>query len=140
MIRVTAQRTAGSGLTHRLELRGHRLTADEPAERGGADQGPTPLELLGASLAACTAVTIEMYAQRKGWDLGALAVEVAYEAPERGAPTRMQLRMRLPSDLSEEQVRRLQTIAAKCPVHRILEGEVTIEDRIELVAPSAVRG
>jgi putative redox protein len=138
-ISATARRR-NSGFAHQIELRAHRLTVDEPAEHGGGDDGPTPLELLGASIASCTAITVEMYARRKGWDLGALVVEAEYQPPERGAGTRLRLCMRLPSDLSEEQVSRLAAIAAKCPVHRILEGEVVIEGRVELVQPAALRG
>jgi putative redox protein len=119
---------------HTVRVRSHDLTSDEPSERGGNDSGPSPQELLAASLASCTAVTMEMYAQRKGWDIGGVEVSVEYTPAERGCPTRFNLVLRLPQDLSAEQVERLRVIAAKCPVHRTLDGEVMFDERVELVA------
>lgn len=132
-MKAIARRTATSGWAHRIETRGHALVADEPADKGGEDRGPTPQELLAASLASCTAITLEMYARRKSWDLGEVEVQCEYEQAERGSPTTFKLLLRLPSGLSEEQVKRLEQIAAKCPVHRTLEGESTFEQRVELV-------
>ena len=120
------------GFTHDLKVGKHNLTADEPESQGGQDQGPSPQELLAASLASCTAVTMEMYADRKGWDISGLEVDCRYTPAERGCPTRFELVMKLPAHLSEEQVERLQVIAAKCPVHRTLEGEVAFDERVEL--------
>jgi putative redox protein len=132
-MKAVAHRTASQGWGHRVETRGHQVVADEPPERGGEDRGPTPQELLAASLASCTAITIEMYAKRKGWELGDVAVECDYEQAERGSPTTFRLVLRLPSALSEEQLERLEKIAAKCPVHRTLEGESRFEQRVELL-------
>ena len=106
--------------------------SDEPKENGGDDAGPSPQELLAASLASCTAITMEMYAQRKGWDIGDVEVDVNYEPAQRGSPTRSRWTCKLPKELPEEQRERLMQIAAKCPVHRTLEGEVMFEERIEL--------
>ena len=117
---------------HDVDIRSHRLVIDEPAETGGDDDGPSPQELLAASLASCTAITMEMYAKRKGWNVDGLAVDVDYTPAERGCPTRFELVMRMPAHLSEEQVDRLSVIAAKCPVHRTLEGEVAFDERVEL--------
>lgn len=133
-MKATARRT--NGLTHTVDIRDHQLTVDEPPDAGGKDRGPTPQELLAASLASCTAITLEMYAERKGWDLGALEVECEYAPAERGAPTAFHLVLRLPKPCSEEQIQRLRVIAAKCPVHRTLDSEVTFEERFELVDPS----
>ncbi len=113
------------------------MTIDEPPEHGGDDRGPSPQELLAASLASCTAVTLEMYAKRKGWNLGAVEVKVEYPSPERGRPTNFALTIRLPETCTDEQTERLLAIAAKCPVHRTLAGEVTFDERIELVERSA---
>ena len=129
-MRAVARRR--QGFRHDLEIGTHQLTVDEPEAQGGSDQGPSPQELLAASLASCTAVTMEMYAQRKGWDINGLEVDCRYTPAERGCPTRFELVMRMPAHLSEEQVERLQVIAAKCPVHRTLEGEVAFEERVEL--------
>jgi putative redox protein len=120
--------------THDLKVRKHRLTADEPEDEGGDDMGPSPQELLAASLASCTAITIEMYANRKGWDVGDLEVEVDYEFGEGEVPTRYDVVLKLPEDLSGEQVERLRVIAGKCPVHRALIGNVEITDQVERVS------
>jgi putative redox protein len=134
-MRATAHRTTDTGFTHHVDVRHHQLTADEPSEHGGDDDGPSPQELLAASLASCTAVTVEMYAKRKGWDLGPVEVQCDYAPAERGCPTKFKVELRLPSGCSQEQIEKLQVIAAKCPVHRTLEGEVMFEDRIKLVEP-----
>jgi putative redox protein len=120
-------------LRHDVKVRSHTLTADEPRDHGGDDNGPSPQELLAASLASCTAITMEMYAKRKGWDVAGLTVDVEYSPAARGIPTRFELVMKMPAHLSEEQVERLSVIAAKCPVHRTLEGEVAFDERVELV-------
>lgn len=124
MIKVVARRR--SGLAHDVEIEdGHSLVVDEPAEMGGADEGPSPVRVLGASLAACTAITMEMYAERKGWDLGAVEVEVEieYDGP---APRAFTVKLELPADLDEEQRKRLRVVAGKCPVHKALSVPVTI--------------
>jgi putative redox protein len=133
-MKAIARRTIRSAYTHDLDIRQHQLTVDEPTEVGGDDQGPSPQELLAGSLAACTAITIEMYAKRKGWDVGLVEVECEFMQPGKGSPTEFKLLMRVSSSCSEEQIERLRVIAAKCPVHRVLEGEVTFEERLELLA------
>ncbi len=131
-MRATARRNDAT-FKHTVRIRDHALTVDEPVEQGGSDGGPDSLELLAASLASCTAITMEMYAARKGWDIGAVEVDVQYTPAERGCPTRFELNLRLPEDLPEEQIERLRVIAAKCPVHRTLDGEVMFEERVERV-------
>jgi putative redox protein len=128
---MKATATRAGGFTHRVDVRHHTLTADEPQDLGGDDRGPNPQELLAASLAACTAITIEMYAERKGWDVGEVKVDCRYEEADRGSPTTFTVTLSLPSGLSDEQVERIEAIAAKCPVHRTLEGESRFEQRIE---------
>ena len=129
---MKATATRDAGYRHTVKVRSHELTVDEPRDQGGGDSGPDPQELLAASLASCTAVTMEMYAQRKGWDIGGIEVTAQYTAAERGCPTRFNLILRFPDNLSDEQVDKLQVIAAKCPIHRVLEGEVAFEERVEL--------
>jgi putative redox protein len=118
--------------THDVKAGTHTVTVDEPIEAGGDDLGPSPQELLAAALASCTAVTMEMYAQRKGWDTSGLAVDVQYTPAERGCPTKFELVLKMPPHLDEHQIDKLQVIAAKCPVHRTLEGEVMFHERVEL--------
>jgi putative redox protein len=131
MMKAIARRTGT--YTHEIDVRDHLLRADEGHDAGGEDEAPNPQELLAASLASCTAITIEMYAKRKGWDIGKIEVEAEYTPAERGAPTRFKLLLRLPQDLTSEQVERLSVIAAKCPIHRTLDGEVMFDERIELI-------
>ena len=119
--------------THDVKVGRHTITADEPEKQGGQDLGPSPQELLAASLASCTAITMEMYAKRKGWDVGDVEVACDYTPAERGCPTRFNLIMRFPDSMSDEHVERLRVIAAKCPVHRTLEGEVMFDERVERV-------
>jgi putative redox protein len=134
-MRATARRTGT--FRHTIQIRDHQLHADEPREAGGEDTAPSPQELLAASLASCTAITMEMYAQRKGWDIGQIEVDCQYQPAERGAPTRFDLVLRLPAGLSDEQIDRLKVIAAKCPVHRTLDGEVMFSERVETVELTA---
>lgn len=130
-MRIVARRV--EGYAHDVELEGgHDLRVDEPPDKGGADTGPRPTQLLGASLAGCIAITVEMYAQRKGWDLGTVEVdvEVGYDGP---VPTKFEVGLKLPADLDDEQRRRLLVIATKCPVHKVLAGEahVSVSERLE---------
>jgi putative redox protein len=111
---------------------GHTLVVDEPRDRGGTDTGPRPTQLLAASLAGCTAITVEMYADRKGWDVGTIEVDVdvAYDGT---VPSTYAVALKLPRELSDDQRQRLLKIAAKCPVHKVLVGEasVTVAERLE---------
>jgi putative redox protein len=131
-MKASARRDGGT-YKHAVQVRDHQMMVDEPMEAGGDDAGPDPQELLAVSLATCTAITMEMYAARKGWDIGHVEVDVEYTPAERGAPTKFQLVMRLADNLPEEQVERLSVIAAKCPVHRVLDGEVMFQERVERV-------
>jgi putative redox protein len=133
-MKATARRTGT--FSHDVDVRTHRVVIDEPRNQGGDDDGPSPQEMLAASLASCTAVTMEMYAKHKGWDVGPIEVECEYTPSERGCPTKFNLVLRVPKGLSDEQVKRLKVIAAKCPVHRTLDGEVMFNERLELVEPA----
>jgi len=131
-MRVLARRI--EGFAHEIDLdAGHELIVDEPRERGGADTGPRPTQLLAGSLAGCTAITIEIYADRKGWDLPGLevAVEMDYEGE---VPSSFEVTVSLPDELDDEQRRRLMVIAAKCPVHKVIAGgaAVTVVEHTEL--------
>ncbi len=131
-MKATARRV--QGFTHEVDVDGHRFVSDEPRKAGGTDEGPSPTRLLVSSLAACTAITVEMYADRRGWELGAVEAEAELVSAERGEPTRYSVEVRIPTPLTDEQAERIKVVAGKCPVHRTLTGEVEIEDRIELVS------
>ena len=129
---ATAVARRRSGYTHDVEVDGHTLVIDEPEAAGGNDEGPSPTRTLAASLAACTAITVEMYADRKGWDLGDLEVEVEMTM-ESHTPTGFEVTLRCPGDLDDEQLERILVIAAKCPVHKALSAntEVAVVDCVE---------
>jgi putative redox protein len=132
-VTVTARRR--EGYAHDVEIEGgHTMVIDEPKEAGGENAGPSPTRTLAAALAACTAITVEMYAARKEWPLDDVEAEVEMHY-DGYVPTRFDVTLRLPKELSEEQLERLRVIAGKCPVHRALkhETEVTVLDRVELV-------
>jgi putative redox protein len=132
---VTARRIAG--LSHEIDLGDDRaIVVDEPAADGGTDTGPRPSQLLASSLAGCTAITIELYAKRKGWELDGLEVGVDMssedeDVPPHAVPTHFAVEVTLPEGLDDEQRRKLMVIAEKCPVHKLLEkgAEITVVER-----------
>ncbi len=134
---VSAQVAAG----YRTDVtaRAHRLTADEPTALGGTDQGMNPLELLLASIGACMAMTMRMYADRKGWPLIAARVHLR-RAPVRADPnlalrmagtqavTELERVIELDGQLDDEQRARIIEIADRCPVKRTIEAGVRMVD------------
>jgi putative redox protein len=132
---VVARRIAG--LAHEIDLGDERaIVVDEPVEDGGTDTGPRPSQLLASSLAGCTAITIELYAERKGWEVEGLevAVDMSSESesvPPHAVPTHFAVEVALPAGLDDEQRRKLMVIAGKCPVHKLLEhgAEITVAER-----------
>jgi putative redox protein len=132
MRRAIARRR--QGYEHEVEIREHRLIVDETEEDGGGDQGPRPTELLAAALASCTAITIEMYAGRKEWELGEVEVTADFTPSTADTPPRFKVEIRIPAELTEEQRERIMTIAQKCPVHRALKADdVEIDDSLASV-------
>jgi putative redox protein len=130
-VRIAARRI--EGYAHEVDVEGgHELIVDEPPDAGGTDTGPRPTQLLGASLAGCIAITVEMYANRKGWDVGRVEVTVDMEY-EGHVPNTFNVSVALPGDLDDEQRRRLLAIATRCPVHKVLAGEARVEvtERLE---------
>jgi putative redox protein len=131
-VRVVARRR--EGFAHEVEIEGgHTVLVDEPtAAGGGGDTGPSPTRLLAASLASCTAVTMEMYAARKGWEIGKVEVDVEVEYDDY-TPSSFAVTLRLSPELSDGQRERLVTIAGKCPVHKVIAAAtpVTVSDRVE---------
>jgi putative redox protein len=107
----------------------HRVTADEPVERGGSDTGLAPRELLLASLGACTSITLRMYASRKGWELGKVTVGLRYTENEE-QKGHIDRRLSFSKPLTAEQTERLLEIAAKTPVTRALTAGLIIDTSI----------
>ncbi|MFQ5679904.1 MAG: alpha/beta fold hydrolase [Gemmatimonadota bacterium] len=129
-------RTGRSGYRTAILAGGHPLVADEPLAVGGTDEGPTPYDLLAASLGACTSITLRMYADRKGWPLEEIRVRLAHrkvhaedERQCESEPARMDEIRRtitLEGELEAVQRARLMEIADRCPVHRTLEAGVCV--------------
>jgi len=121
---------------HEATSRGHSIILDEPKEAGGDDVGLSPYETLLAALGGCTAMTLRMYAKRKGWPLDDVQVELSHERmhardcedceSEEGQLGVVRRKVTLSGDLSDEQRQRLHEIADRCPVHRTLTGAVEI--------------
>ena len=136
----------GSKLALRITARDHTLTADEPTDEGGDNQGPQPFELLLASLGGCTAMTILLYARRHQWPLDAVDVELSHErlprtqetlAPNQAgdAPNDLiHIYVVLKGALTAEQKERLAQIADHCPVHRTLVHPPKIVMEVDSVA------
>ncbi|TDQ11105.1 OsmC family protein [Pedobacter metabolipauper] len=107
---------------------GHFIYSDEPEEVGGTDEGMTPGALLLASLGSCTAITIRMYADRKGINLDSIKIDLAIcKEEEMSKETTITRKIELKGDFSDDVHQRLMQIADKCPIHRLLSNPIKIE-------------
>ncbi|RLJ62456.1 putative redox protein [Lacinutrix venerupis] len=133
---VVASLDASEGFTTKMKVGNHYLTADEPTSFGGNDFGPSPYELVSAGLSACTAMTIQMYAKRKGWDIENVEVHTKYskthaedckdcESTSAEIDT-FHREIKLIGNLDEKQIKRVLQIADKCPVHKTLHSETQV--------------
>jgi len=111
-------------LQHVVEVGPHKLIADAPSQYGGEDAGFVPHDLLASALGACTALTLNMYAQRKGFDLQ--KVDVTIQHAEKDGVYVFNRHLEYHGNLSAEQKESLTDIAAKCPVHKTLSGRIQI--------------
>ncbi|MCB9232519.1 MAG: OsmC family protein [Bacteroidia bacterium] len=114
--------------TTSVKVRSHEFIIDEPLENEGQDLGPTPSEALLSGLGACTAITMKMYAQRKGWEVEGIDVHLTLDSVlERGEKiTFIQEKIEIHGNLDASQRERLMAIAKKCPVYRTLTSPVEI--------------
>lgn len=129
-----------TGLRTEIMANGFPILADEPEKVGGTNLGPTPYDLLTASLGACTSMTLRMYADRKEWPLEAVTVDLRYRKihaqdcenceTDEGGIDHIEREIMLEGDLDQEQRQRLLEIADRCPVHQTLHGEIHIESRL----------
>lgn len=125
---VTARLTGAGRFQTAISVQGGEILSDEPLEVGGLASGPTPYELLSAGLAACTTMTLSLYAGGKGWDVSSVRVEVAHS--RQGDSDQFTRQISFGPEISGEQRARLLEIALRCPVHRTLERQskiVTVE-------------
>ena len=118
----------GSRYGQDIEIRQFQLLADEPPDIGGDDTGPTPFEYILTGLGSCKAITVQMYAERKGWALESVTVDLRYEKQENGH--RIYADLTVEGDLDEQQRERLREISDRCPVQRLLTEPIQIETQL----------
>ncbi|MEL8056134.1 MAG: bifunctional alpha/beta hydrolase/OsmC family protein, partial [Pseudomonadota bacterium] len=140
---IVRETRAAGPFQNEIRIGQRRFLADEPESVGGGGTGPDPYELVTAGLGACTSMTLRMYADRKGWPLERVTVNLSHEKThpkdcvDCGPRDRIDTFTRsifIEGDLDEAQRQRLLEIADKCPVHRTLEAEVNIETRLAPVS------
>lgn len=125
-----------AGYVQQIHARTHTLVADEPVAHGGTDAGPAPYELLLAGLAACTSLTLRMYADRKGWPLKAISVDLQFSRDDAGAES-VTRRVEVEGALSDEQRRRLAEVCEKTPVTKSVKRGMTITTTLRQAATPA---
>ncbi len=139
MTTITATLSAGTRV--RLSGAEHEWGADEPADVGGTDTGPTPYELLLGALASCTCITVSLYAQRKGIALGRVSARFGHDRVHRndceeceserpGYLDRITGEIIISADANHEQRQRLAQVAVRCPVRRTLENRIDFTDDV----------
>ena len=120
---------------YKTEIRsssGNILISDEPESVGGKNLGFSPTQLLASSLAACTSATLRMYADRKGWDLEEVKLEVSLEVNREDNKTEIHRKIELIGNLDQSQRDRMLAIANACPVHKILSGTIAIQTELSV--------
>ncbi|MEY4094876.1 MAG: hypothetical protein RLZZ53_2075 [Acidobacteriota bacterium] len=119
---------AGGPFAQDIAVAGHCLRSDEERDKGGEDSAPAPHELLLAALGACTAMTLKVYAERKAWPLQ--DARVTLNGSHVDGTFVITRELVLEGSLDAEQRQRLAEIADKCPVHKTLLGEITINTKV----------
>lgn len=109
---------------------GNIVIADEPLEMGGKDLDFSPKELLVSALAACTSATVKMYADRKGWDLKEVKLEIELERDDKENKTVINRNVEFIGNLNETQKSRLLAVANACPIHKILSSPIEINSQL----------
>lgn len=112
--------------------RSHEFFIDEPGELQGGDTAQDPYETLLGSLGACKAITVRMYAKRKGWDLREVRLDLEHSRPNgRGKPEQIDISLSFVGDLDDDQRKRLKEIANACPVQKTIMGELSVNSVLE---------
>jgi putative redox protein len=127
---VTA-RIGKSRFQAEITAQGHVFVADEPAADGGKDEGPAPYDLLLSALGACTVMTLRSYADLKQLDVSAIEARLSLETKtEQGRQiTLIHREIRIEGNIPPEMRQRMMTVADKCPVHKVLSGQIEIFSR-----------
>lgn len=115
-----------------IQAKNHIIIADEPETVGGKNLGFTPTELLESSLAACSAMTIRMYANRKQWDLQQVHVQVGFKRTIATQTVTFRKEIELLGNLDQAQRQRLLEIGANCPIEKMLKGAVQVESQLKI--------
>ncbi len=136
---ISAQSLKG----YQIEIKtdNHQFILDEPVSSGGDDAGPTPYESLLGALAGCKAITVQIYARRKGWPLEGVKLNIEHnrihakdcqdcESDEKGKIDIIDVEIAFEGDLTEEQIERLKEISTRCPVHKTLTSETKIHTKL----------
>lgn len=145
----TVNATVREAISARVEVRGHVVTIGEPVEKGGTDDGASPMEMFLAGLGACVGITLRMYANLKGLPVreirvaaaqarkkrGEVPAEAIEEGDEREELPVVELSIEVEGDLTDAQVDRLRYIARRCPVHRVLTENPVVRETLNLVTP-----
>ena len=137
---AVASLDAEDGFTTQMTVGSHTMMADEPTSFGGNDFGPSPYEFVSAGLSACTAMTVQMYVKRKGWDLQNIEVhtshtKVAKQFVENGEQKEIKVdtfnrEIKLKGNLDDKQIQRMLQIADKCPVHKTLHSDIEVVTKL----------
>ncbi|MGB0891367.1 MAG: OsmC family protein [Flavobacteriaceae bacterium] len=114
------------------KMRNHFAVIDEPVDLGGDDNAPTPVEYLLTAIGGCVSITLRMYSERKGWNIGEITVKVSQkeELTTEGVKKSLVEEISFEKEITEEQRIKLLEIAGKCPVAKMVKGETPIETKI----------
>ncbi|CAM1352684.1 MULTISPECIES: OsmC family protein [Tenacibaculum] len=115
------------------KMRNHFVVIDEPTNKGGDDNGPTPVEYLLTAIGGCVSITLRMYAKHKGWDLGKITVNVYQKEKltSEGVQKILEEEISFEKEVTDKQRKRLLEIAGKCPVAKMVKGETPIISKIK---------
>jgi len=131
--------THDGGVRFTAQVRGHRIVVDQPERAGGADTGPAPIELLGASLGTCVALYVQQFCQARGLSSAGMRVEVMQLGAQN--PNRIGefgVRVELPDGIPDQYLPMLERVAKSCPAHNTLVHGAEV--RVEIAAPALMDG